>query len=936
MNAAQMLAAAGEPNTTAGREKFHQRFPSKAAFDAWYTPKKEYGGGLTDGIAFPQQPDASSRRVPYYDKGGFFAPNVMPWNGPIGFYEHGGLHKYQGDIGGSQVPPFLGTDPNNYYTERDQAALQGQQNFGDQGFDYEGPITRPGYSFPPSVTPSPYTPYIPGLELGEDSDRNPNVNIGVGDPYTRKKHPSGGGGNSRHRQPFGKQLGRWWEKNFQGRGGGRKYNVNRCWKGNCHEYGGMTDGIAFPQQPTEHINFSAFPWQPKYDMGGMNYNMGGLPMNDNGEPCYECGGYMEPGGPVGYKPAPNPDTYFNEQDAALDFPAKGNNVNIDYSKVTKQGPALSQYSTTELNNMGANIPVPNPAQDARFKKIADYNKEHPYIPAGGNLFKRPDGSADRFNYTNGAYTPYQAPTQPLVNNRYGGYMETGGTTEMDQGQYTNGMAQEYMKSLADFSMAAQPTEMGNVQEAGYGAYGGYMKVGGNNQMSDFNTLDMTNINNTSLREAELNKLKNNSRNSFTNLLNVPANMAANTYLKKPTYTTQTVGSGMINTNEEPNADGRLTQSQIANWEPTQNSMYARYGGNMFRNGGLKKYGPGASVPGYTDEEVANADKWIADQVAESAANEAQNSYYKQLSDGTLGNNSGTNQGTTNTNTNVGNTNDNTMGDTRMTADELAYFRGMMRGSNQGNYAPSWQAQQNQNNGYDAWKAMSKDPEALKKFLSNSGIQDMKWNNKMGMFGPKSKGHITFRTFWDASKGKYVKSAVDEQASTSDQSGTTQPGAGQQMQKGPKGPGFIQNLIAKNKQRKADKIYNKVNEQQKLREIEAQEREQRPTVDNSTGIQNQLAKDQQMPLTGDERKNEFFNNKLYQEEGINGMTIPKIGFEYGGFPQYGYGGYSQYGYGGAPQYNYGGYPEYEEGAELDMSPEEIENYLAMGGTLEYLD
>ena len=162
MTAAQMLAAAGEPNTKAGRANFHKRFKDKQAFDAWYNSKKEYGGGLTNMIAFPQQPIAS------YAYGGasakqFFAPNYMPFNGPIGFYEHGGI----------------------------------------------------------------------------------------------------------------------------------------------------TNEIAFPQQPTERINFSAFPWKPKY-------NMGGLPGGANNMPCFECGGYMEPGGNVGnsYVQAPDADAYFAAQDAA--------------------------------------------------------------------------------------------------------------------------------------------------------------------------------------------------------------------------------------------------------------------------------------------------------------------------------------------------------------------------------------------------------------------------------------------------------------------------------------------------------------------------------------------------------------------------------------------------------------------------------------------
>ena len=46
------------------------------------------------------------------------------------------------------------------------------------------------------------------------------------------------------------------------------------------KYGGYTDEIAFPQQPTEVINFSAFPWNPTYYMGGPYMDEGGAAGQD--------------------------------------------------------------------------------------------------------------------------------------------------------------------------------------------------------------------------------------------------------------------------------------------------------------------------------------------------------------------------------------------------------------------------------------------------------------------------------------------------------------------------------------------------------------------------------------------------------------------------------------------------------------------------------
>jgi len=434
MNAAQMLAAAGEPNTTAGRANFHKRFKDKQAFDAWYNSKKQYGGGLTDGIAFPQQPDASSRRVPYYDKGGIFAPNVMPWNGPVGFYEHGG----------------------------------------------------------------------------------------------------------------------------------------------------MTNEIAFPQQPTEHINFSAFPWKPKYDMGG-------LPGGSNDMPCLECGGnmayggYMEPGGPVGYKLPPDPDTYFAAQDAAINYPAQGTNIHYDYSKVTDPNTALlNNYTVDELNMMGANIPVDNSVQKARFQKINDYNKEHPIIPAGGGLFKysspKSGKEGERLQYVNGKYQLYTPPLNPVVvNKRYGGYMQTGGTTQMDQGQYTNTMAQKYVESLADFSRTAQPMPMGNVQEAGYGAYGTEVNY---NQMEDFNNLDMNAVDQMSSMQNRLDDLKNKQTSIFDLGRNL-TNIGSSIYQKPMSYKTKTVGSGMMG----PAASPAGTSN---NWADTRSNMAAKLVLNLIKVMQLKR------------------------------------------------------------------------------------------------------------------------------------------------------------------------------------------------------------------------------------------------------------------------------------------------------------------------------------------------------------
>jgi hypothetical protein len=74
MNAQQMLAMGGFPDTAEGRQAFYNQYPDEASFH-----KKMKTGG-SSGLAFPQQPTA----------GEFYAPQYTP-NSPVGFYKHGGL-----------------------------------------------------------------------------------------------------------------------------------------------------------------------------------------------------------------------------------------------------------------------------------------------------------------------------------------------------------------------------------------------------------------------------------------------------------------------------------------------------------------------------------------------------------------------------------------------------------------------------------------------------------------------------------------------------------------------------------------------------------------------------------------------------------------------------------------------------------------------------
>lgn len=114
MTAADMLAAAGEPNTKEGRARFHKRFPSKEVFDAWYNQQNmarggspmvavpaafyQNGGGITDQIAYPQLPtddymfEGASWSPSYKQLGGIAYPQQP--TADIFFSGHGWTPQY--------------------------------------------------------------------------------------------------------------------------------------------------------------------------------------------------------------------------------------------------------------------------------------------------------------------------------------------------------------------------------------------------------------------------------------------------------------------------------------------------------------------------------------------------------------------------------------------------------------------------------------------------------------------------------------------------------------------------------------------------------------------------------------------------------------------------------------------------------------------------
>ena len=102
MNAQQMLALGGFPDTDQGRKAFYDKYPDEASFH------KQMKTGGSSGVAFPQQ--STMAKLTSRKKGGslsgapydgqptakeFFQQTWIP-PGPVGFYEDGGQNSLQG------------------------------------------------------------------------------------------------------------------------------------------------------------------------------------------------------------------------------------------------------------------------------------------------------------------------------------------------------------------------------------------------------------------------------------------------------------------------------------------------------------------------------------------------------------------------------------------------------------------------------------------------------------------------------------------------------------------------------------------------------------------------------------------------------------------------------------------------------------------------
>ena len=851
MTAAQMLAAAGEPNTKAGRAKFHKRFPTKQAFDAWYTPKKEYGGGLTDGIAFPQQPDASSNRAPYYEKGGFFAPNVMPWNGPIGFYEQGGLTD---EIAFPQQP----TDHINFsaFPWQPQYAMGGKPCY-ECGGNY----------MEPGGVPSPYKQ--------APSDPDAWVKENIDDPYNKylagrskkindynTEHPYIPAGGNLFKRPDGSS------DRFQYTNGAYTPYGQPTVPLVTNKYGGNMAYGGYMQPGGENKN----KWQPSLDSqrndplamaAQTSYNkmLTGKPTDQYGEFHNDAKLSHDDGmqymvddtGPNGA--GNDPGTYARNINKllgkdAISFP-------VNQSRMMEEN-WNNSYQPVSLPRMYYNDDQPGPFHTPTKDRSMDYNTLTPI----------PSRAFDN-----------------LVGGKYGGYMETGGTTEMDQGAYLDNMRQGVTKSIQDFISSAQPNQQqGFAQEAGMqAAYGTEVNY---NQMEDFNAPNMRNAQQQYELEKKMQNLNN--QGGVGQFFNAIGDLGASGYAGK----TKTKMRGMSGyNNQQPQQPAAGTSN---NWATTRsnmagqqaaNNMFKEYGGDFFQTGGNN----------------VNYQNRVQDILMKGQAGPSFASNKMQMPASTQQRTPATQQA-----------------GQQYTPEQLAAFQAYMQKmqgqQTQGAYAPSWQA------------------------LMNTGLQGQSADGLVGRLS-----HLKNRTNMFGNKLVMDFKYYDPRTGTTKtlpgtESGTTQSAGLAAGKQGNKGAGFIKNLIAKNKQRKADKNISK---EQKLRMIADQEKMMMPTADTYQG---ELAKSQQMPLTGEQRKKQFFDAKLAQD--LNNpnygnriptqsnlmpfnpgyQPAPQIGFEYGGFPQYNYGGYSAYNQGGM----------YNPGDEAEMTEEEIANYLAMGGTLEYLD
>ena len=198
-------------------------------------------------------------------------------------------------------------------------------------------------------------------------------------------------------------------------------------------------GIAYPQLPTEDYFFSGSPWMPHYEMGG-------LPGGANNMPCYECGGYMENGGPTPVSAmdanawlAKNP-RGFSDSAPKTEFNWPTFKTRSEYDKFVKNDPNLSLYSREDLEALGLERPVgvdPEAIkrQKARQEKLSGYiasKKYGGYYEEGG--FMTPENMTEYPVFYNGGY--------PMM------YADGGASMGYDQDDITDMMRNTFLDTTA--------------------------------------------------------------------------------------------------------------------------------------------------------------------------------------------------------------------------------------------------------------------------------------------------------------------------------------------------------------------------------------------------------------------------------------------------------------------------------------------------------
>ena len=260
MTAVQMLKAAGFPDTPQGRKSFYSQYPDEQAFMKKHSNKMAMGG-LTNQVGFPQQPTANK----FYSEG--FRPNV-----PFGFYQDGGnqqeaqmqqlMAKIAQELQQGAQPQQILQELIKMGLPQDQAAkiLQTTIQYLQQ---HPSPQQAQGQ---PQEAPEQEAQESM-QQQGPEEEQMEGPQMAYGGYTDEVAFPQ---------QPTAEHF------------------YNSGWKPNTpfgfYEEGGLTDEIAFPQQPVDAWIHAHTPYVPSYNVGG------GLPDGANNMPCMNCGGYMQDGG----------------------------------------------------------------------------------------------------------------------------------------------------------------------------------------------------------------------------------------------------------------------------------------------------------------------------------------------------------------------------------------------------------------------------------------------------------------------------------------------------------------------------------------------------------------------------------------------------------------------------------------------------------------